>query len=356
MKIAVVDFAASIGGAQSILLDFYRYATEQVDDIEWVFFVGDVELEEKPHLKVIKILTAKQKWVQRLRFDWLNGRIMINSLHLDAVINLQNTLVRGVKSSQFLYIHQSIPFQKAKRFSFFNKSERIYAIYQYIIGYLIKISAKKAKAVFVQTQWMKDALSKYKNKNDIFVIPPTITVPEINERCKLDTTSFIYPANKILYKNHSLIIKAVERLSAENITDFSVVFTIDKKDSFPDTPHQIHYVGILPREELMKLYRSSIMVFPSYIETYGLPLEEAKVMGGTIFASRTEFSREILEGYENSYFFDPFCEDELVALMRRAITHQIELKDSMERNNTRQNSWKQLVDIIKEQIHEKKSI
>ena len=54
---------------------------------------------------------------------------------------------------------------------------------------------------------------------------------------------------------------------------------------------------------MFDLYARSILVFPSYVETFGLPLLEARKSGTYILASDCSFSREILEGYEKALFF-----------------------------------------------------
>lgn len=42
---------------------------------------------------------------------------------------------------------------------------------------------------------------------------------------------------------------------------------------------------------------------------------EAKLHKGVILASNCAFSKEILEGYENAWFFDPFDAKELANLI-----------------------------------------
>ena len=44
-------------------------------------------------------------------------------------------------------------------------------------------------------------------------------------------------------------------------------------------------------------------MFPSIVETFGLPLLEAKLSKTKIFCMETDFSREILTGYESALFF-----------------------------------------------------
>ena len=52
------------------------------------------------------------------------------------------------------------------------------------------------------------------------------------------------------------------------------------------------------------MYAKSILVFPSYVESFGLPLLEAKLTETYIIASDTPFCREILNEYDKVEFFE----------------------------------------------------
>ena len=56
-------------------------------------------------------------------------------------------------------------------------------------------------------------------------------------------------------------------------------------------------------------------------------MAEAASAGPIVLASDCPFSHEILDGYENAYFFDPFKPAELADLMRKVITGEIVKKD-----------------------------
>ena len=53
----------------------------------------------------------------------------------------------------------------------------------------------------------------------------------------------------------------------------------------------------------MRLYAEATLLFPSYLETFGLPLLEARRSNGLILCSDLPFSHEILDGYGNAYYF-----------------------------------------------------
>ncbi|MGB7604382.1 MAG: glycosyltransferase, partial [Lutisporaceae bacterium] len=144
--------------------------------------------------------------------------------------------------------------------------------------------------------------------------------------------TFFYPASEFEYKNHRVLIEACKKLRQEKIKDYKVKFTLkgDENDYvfklFNDVKANnlpIEFIGSLSREKVFELYTKSVLIFPSFIETYGLPMLEAKLHKGIILASDCPFSHEILDEYENAYFFDPFDCEYLARLIKDILVNKI---------------------------------
>ena len=84
------------------------------------------------------------------------------------------------------------------------------------------------------------------------------------------------------------------------------------EDDVLDLSKQVHnlgvedaivYEGVLPFQKLLACYKSmDALLFPSYIETFGLPLIEAAKVGIPIIASDLDYAREVLDGYKGATF------------------------------------------------------
>ena len=155
MRIVVNDIAASKTGALSILKDFHEYIRDNDKDNEWMFVLGDRLLEESTNIRVLIRDDIKADRKKRLMFDLKDGAEYFKSLRPDVLFSMQNTLPRGYKGRQVLYVHQPLPYQTWKNFSFFKPEEREYAVYQHLIGRMIDSSVRRADKVIVQTQWMR---------------------------------------------------------------------------------------------------------------------------------------------------------------------------------------------------------
>ncbi len=335
-RIAVLDIAASKTGALSVLRDFAAHISQSGQDNEWIFITGtDYALKENevaPHLKVRVRSDVKSSRLNRLKFDHLTGCKYLESLRPDLIFSLQNTLPKGIGKGikTALYVHQPLGYQNCKDFSLFKKEEREMALYQKLIAREIDSSVKRADLVIVQTAWMKEALCRKTGKDgkQVSVITPDVAklknYRDFNIPFRKDL--FIYPAGPILYKNHGLILEALIELSKRGLDDIKVIFTL-REDELPHLSKllqgeykglfqkAIEWRGNIPRQELIKLYQEATLLFPSYIETFGYPPAEARQLGMPILASDMPFTREVLKGYGNVGYFNPFKPEELSDLM-----------------------------------------
>lgn len=345
MKIIVNDLAASASGALSVLKSFYQYVKENDKANEYVFLLSGNYIEETERIKVVIISEVKKSGFYKLYFDLLNGKKILKRYNPDYVISLQNILTFGYRGKQAVFVHQAIPFQDRKRFSFFKKDERTYAFIQTVVGYFIKKSIKKADLIFVQTEWMKRAIIRKCriSKNMIYTISPEIEI-DYKYQYKLERNQFFYPAAfENTYKNQNCIYKASDILKNKGYTDLKIVLTLDKEHQ---QKNGCKFVGLLDKDHLFEYYSTSILLFPSYIETVGLPLLEAMSVGAIILVADCEYSREILAGYKNAYYFDPFKPEQLAQLMEHILKGNI-IICAQEKIVTSMNSgWSVLLEMV----------
>ncbi len=360
MRIVVNDIAASTGGALSILRDFYEYVKQHDFENEWIFLTGGNYIEETGNVKVIVMGKVKASKLEKLKFDLISGRKFINRLEPDVVFSMQNIITFGVNARQIVYVHQSIPFQNIKKFSFLKNEERRLAVYQYIIGYFIKKSVRKADKVIVQTKWMRKAVI---DKTKILPVKIINVLPNVKiegyahlDKCadinKKEQYIFFYPTGVGIYKNIKCITEAVTILNQCGYKDFQIKLTVNDKEleQYHCNSNNIIPVGRLNREDVYKEYLHSTLIFPSYIETFGYPMAEARLMGTIVLASDCPFSHEVLEGYENAYFFDPFSPAELAELMKQVMNNTIKKKKIALKENNKKNGWERVYEEVVSQV------
>jgi glycosyltransferase involved in cell wall biosynthesis len=252
-------------------------------------------------------------------------------------------------------MHQSLPFQKMYRFSLLKKEERDCAIRQRLLGMLIKSSVNKADLTLVQTKWICDAVQKFAKRCDK-VIPIGFPMPEEPMDCSTQYEApgqnFFYPAGPAIYKNFSCLNEAVNRLHDEGYT-FMVYLTLTRGEFEKlignRSMHEKHYcfMGRIPFEKVKMLYHGNTVLYPSYIETLGLPLIEARSSGCYIISSDCPFSHEILDDYENKTYVDPFDSKQLAQAMKTVLDgNAAYISNSSRQFKYVTDCWKRAVDMI----------
>ncbi len=312
MNILVYSVAAESGGALSVLMDFYEQFKKKKEN-HYYFVVSTPHLEECDNITVLRFPEIKKSWGHRLFFEYVKAPQLVKKYKIDEVFSTTNTILPFVKVKQTLYLHNSLPFSE---YQFKWNENQLFWIYQNIIARLIYHSIDRADYIITQTNWMKKAVIHQCNvqAHKIEVQTPPIDDSLVKSYHPVaGKTYFFYPAAGYSYKNHKLILEACEILKARALSGFEAILTLNENGS----PYEqelsqvakkkmlpVKFIGFLTREEVFNWYSKSTLLFPSYIESFPLPLMEARLSKAPILASNTPFSREILKDYRYCEFFD----------------------------------------------------
>ncbi len=325
MRILVYDVAADSGGAATVLQSFYEEFCKDRDN-EYVFVLSVFRLETKPHIEVVNIPWIKKSPLHRLYFDQVVAHRLVKKYRIDQVLSLQNIELPRAGVPQVVYEHNALPFVEYR----FKPWEALRPwMTQQILGRMMKASIRRAKKVLVQTNWMKAEIARQCQipENRIEVKFPAVEMLKTNP-WRLDEKKpvFFYPANASAYKNHRTFLKACQYLQKAGYKDYQVIWTVTgdenkgmqaiKKET-EEWKLPIAFRGPMSRRELFDLYASSVLVFPSYVETIGLPLLEAKSAGGWILAADCLYARDCVGDYPRAAFFETFDSKTLGRMMRR---------------------------------------
>jgi glycosyltransferase involved in cell wall biosynthesis len=313
--VMIYDVHASESGALAILNDLYNQIRAYEDkSVKWVFIVSTPEYEETDTIVVRRFPWVKKNWGYRYYFDSVTTRKLIKQYQPDQVFSLQNKGISFYHKRQLVYLH--LPFILTDhRFKIKIDGKKLW-LYQNVVSKSIFLSLRKVDMTIVQTNWMKEALIKKAgvNADRITIIQPDITSNAIGTFVDSpeNRRRFFYPATAFTYKNHMTLLKAVKTAQDNGLRDYEVIFTIkDDENSYTHKLFEyaqknnlnVQFGGSLRREKVFELYARSVLVFPSYVESFGLPLLEARMTGTPIIAADCPFSREILNGYDKAIYF-----------------------------------------------------
>lgn len=346
-RILVINTAASKTGAESVMHSFYDNATKR-KDVDFVIVIGNLDLKPLDNVKIIKVPWTKKSWFFRFFFDLFIIPLLAIKIKPTKIFSLENVCFPLSGCKQFVFVHQPLYFSN---FRIKRKESFILWFYQNIIARWSYFTLRYADRLIVQTQSMKTAIIE---KQIIDAEKISVSFPAVDGRGykfkKQNYRTFFFPATPLLYKNHRVIFAACDILLGKGITDFEIRLTIDKDSIFyknlknPNT--KIKFLGTLSREDVFKEYENSILLFPSYIESFGYPLAEARTVGSPIIAANTPFAQELLDGYKNAYFFNYDSPIELASIMERFIKNEIIYNDIPTKIQCEKDYWGEIMDII----------
>ena len=312
MNILVIDVAAEHSGALTVLNQFIDEFEEDLDN-QYTVVLGKIRRENTSNIRYINIEWVKNSWFHRLYFDQVYIRKLVRRIKPEKILSLQNGCVKGGHIPQDVFFHNALPICE-KRFSF-SESKTLW-IYQQIIGRMWRRSLRKANHILVQAEWIKQALIRKWHIEEKHIL---VKRPIIDECFQCDTPQrkeklqFFYPANGEIYKNHEKMLYAFKSIWDTNKEVMPSLVLSGKFEDLPENcriiissgSYPVSFAGRLSREEMREMYSQSTLVFPSYLETVGLPLLEARAMGSDILAADCEYARDAVGSYEKAIFFPP---------------------------------------------------
>jgi glycosyltransferase involved in cell wall biosynthesis len=255
-----------------------------------------------------------------------------------------------------VYCHNPSPFFRLSLKDFFYEP-KLY-IFNKVYDYIYKINIKKNNIVIVQQNWIKKEFELRYKPNKIIVshpIMPHEPFPKVGK--KNQKVNFFYPVLPRVFKNIELACQATFILNEKYKDKFNLYLTLDgnenryardiyKKYSLVSN---IKFLGILSKEEMDDYFSSmDCLIFPSRMETWGLPISEAKDYNLPILVSDLPFAHETVGSYKKVKFFDCHNARSLSDIMASVIEGAIEYDFNFTQDKTKPDAlnWADLLALI----------
>lgn len=275
-------------------------------------------------ITIIELPKSRKNYLYRLWYEYVYFYFYSKDKDIDAWLSLHDITPNVKASKRYVYCHNPSPFMKTelKNLKYSYKNFAFSILYKY----LYKINIKKNTAVIVQQDWMRQEFSKMYKLENVIVAKPMVN---ISKMVNITSTGkkkyqFIFPSLPRFFKNFELICMACEMLEEKGVTGYEVLLTIsgnenryakDIKNRFGKLK-SVKFIGLQERKKLFGLYEKvDCMIFPSKLETWGLPISEFKLTKKTILVSNLPYAYETIGTYEKVSFFDPDNPHSLAQLM-----------------------------------------
>ncbi|AWH89668.1 glycosyltransferase [Limnobaculum parvum] len=255
-----------------------------------------------------------------------------------------------VSKYRFVYCHNPSPFYRRAGLRELT-IEPSFFVFRYLYSFFYRFNIRKNDAIFVQQQWLAKAFKERYDVNNIVVSYPTDSRNSDNnvdvrvkEFADDKIIRVIYPAVPRVFKNYEYLFQVAELVEKDGGFSFNV--TIDgsenkySKELYRKYSHlrNANFLGYQSAKMMKQAYQNSdVLCFPSMLETWGLPISEAKDYGLRIFAADLPYAHETVGKYPYASFFSPGSPKELANLLLDLRNQKNDFSFSNKGNNSDDN-------------------
>lgn len=307
------------GGTLTILNDCLRYLSQLAlrGDVRVVAIVHKRELCFFRGIEYVEIPSSAKNWAFRLwneYFRFLKISKQIGHIHL--WLSLHDTTPRVVADCHAVYCQTAFPFFRWKWRDFLMDYK--IPLFAMLTRYAYRINVRKNRYLIVQQEWIRNSLSgllRLPPKKFVVFPPAPKSIPLFPDiKVENGPTTFLYAATADCHKNFEVLLEASRLLESQlGVGAFQTLITISGTENRYaaylrrrwGNVASIKFIGFQSQQRLFDLYsRAHCLVFPSRVETWGLPISEFASTGKPMLLANLPYAHETAAGGSVAAFFD----------------------------------------------------
>ena len=330
-----------IGGTQTYLQNLIENLAKIDKKNEYFLFVAPwnedlFKVKQENFKKIICNISSKPLFL-RVLYEQIALPILAWRNRIDVFHATANVLPFVLPRPSVLTIHDYYAFAVPKLIPLFLR---------YYWKIVLKLSAQRAHFIISVSQDAKKAIVNYLkiSGKKIKVIYhgseqlPLKIVPTQN-KCNDDIPYILWVGKMYIHKNLVRLLHAYNKLIKTKHIKHRLVICGMKSWGYPcltkiveelNLQHKIIFKGYVPHGELKPIYtNASLLVLPSLIETFGLPILEAMSCGVPVITSNYGAMAEVAGNA--AFLVDPYNIDEIAEAMYKVLTNKNLREDLIKR-------------------------
>lgn len=360
-KIVLSGINFYAGGPLSVYKDCLETLSKNYSkNYEIIALVHKKELfQDIANIKFLEFSNSRKSWFKRLYYEYYYFKKLSKEIKPYLWLSMHDITPNVSAERRVVYCHNPMPFYKMS----LNEMSLDYklALFNLFYKFVYKINILKNDFVVVQQQWLRDEFcNKFLLKKEKVIV----AIPKVksnytffNKNKETIEKSFFYPTFPRVFKNIEIICEACRELENSLIDNFKVYITIsgvENKyakwivDKYKDLK-TVQFIGLLTREEVYSYYEKvDCLIFPSKIETWGLPITEFKITKKPILLTDNKYAFETIGEYDKVNFFNSNSKVDLAKEMKKIIENKNEyaLCQKLEITKPFSKDWIELFEVL----------
>ena len=352
------------GGTLTILRDCLQYLSMHLaQQYRVVALVHQRKLCDYPNIEYIEMPDTIKGWGKRLWCEYVTmHRISKQLSPVYLWLSMHDTSPRVIADRQAVYCQTSFPFFKWHWRDF--KMDFKIPLFAMFTRFAYLVNVNNNKYLIVQQQWLREGFSKMLgiDKSKFIVAPPKKKISSvIAEQVARDVYTFFFASTPDCHKNFETLCEATRLLEEEvGVGRFKVVMTISGQENkyakwlFKQwgKVKSLDFAGFMTKDTLYGYYHSTdCFVFPSRIETWGLPISEFMETRKPMLLADLPYAHETAAGSQHTAFFPAENAVALKEMMKRLFEGDDSFLGRVENKslqNPQAQSWEELFDLLLE--------
>lgn len=266
-----------------------------------------------PRVETLEFPRSKRSWFMRLWLEWFEFDHLSRTLKPDLWLSMHDITPRVQARRQAVYCHNPSPFyQLTWREAWL---EPKFAMFNLLYRHLYRVCIRRNHSVVVQQDWLRMAFQRMYYHPNVVVAYPTqgkcgdarVNVPPARQPKGSQPLVFLYPALPRVFKNFEVLCEAMKSLphNVRSLLEVRLTLSGQENPYARDLYRRfssvlgIKFIGRQTKAQMDMQYRAcDVVLFPSRLETWGLPITEAKAHGKPLLVADIPYAHETVGNCE----------------------------------------------------------
>ena len=311
LPLIVVSAVALVSGGPLTILRQAVEAARASGDANFLFLVHDAgSWEESGNVRFLSFPLARRSYLRRLSTEYRRFPKLSRRWRPDVWLSLHDVTPPVTARRQAVYCHNPLPYWKPTL-----RDLRLHpfeVVRSFLYGFVYRTFARRNDFVIGQLPWFTEFMGRYMGvpRERLVVVAPRAGAPgAVVEEAPARGDGLLeclYASLPRVFKNFEEAIDLCDQPGVR----LTVTLSGDENRyarwvrAYARRRGDVAFAGLLSHEDtLAAMARSDVVLFPSRLETFGLPVQEAIDLGRTLVLPLRPWTVAVAGEYPRAHFY-----------------------------------------------------